>query len=364
MSLTPTRIVVCRGPGETRAGLFADEVILEIVHVRDAEAQPGAVFAGRVGEKLPAGTDTFVDIGLGPPGLVEGKGAKLISGQLVAVEVLAPARADKGPKLRLSSVPIPAQHTVSGQVLSAPDPVQQWWSRHRATITSVEVEPAGYLVQVRRTLGPSAPVTSATAPAELDEHIESALQHTITLPSGGRVTFESTSALVAVDIDSGPSTLEVANAEAMSAIAHHLRLRQLAGHIVIDLIPTRNRRKFVTQLTEATRADPNQPQVMGLTPSGMIDVVRRRTAPALHEVLCDAHGVLSAETMAFRALRQACAELLARKVATVTVHVAPDVRTVLNERLATALAEAQSSASGTINITSRPDFPRTRIEVS
>jgi Ribonuclease G/E len=360
----PGRIVVERGPGETRAALLADGVALEVVHVRDAEAQPGAIYAGRIGERLPGGDGVFVDLGLPPPGLLEAKGARFSQGQLVAVEVLSPARAEKGPKLGRVKATVPSVQAAPGVIVPAPDPVQAWWACHAKTIAVIDVAPRAEARRLAELLGAAAPVVGHADPlfADLEDQIDAALAPVVPLPGGGRLVIEPTCALVAVDIDAGAARPEAANAAAMAALAHHMRLRNLAGRIVVDLIPTRAPRRFVGQLRELCRDDPAGLQIMGLSPSGLIDILRRRTRPSLRETLCDAAGQPSPATVAYRALRLAWREFDARKTAHLNLAVAAEVQALLNERLAPALAEARTR--GEIAVVAAPGFPRARIEIS
>ena len=367
--MKPNRIVVMRSPGETRAALMADDALLEIVHVRAADAQPGAIYAGRIGERVPKSDGVFVDIGLPPHGLLETKGARFAAGQLVAVEVLTPARADKGHKLALSQNPLPTGIKAPGLLKAAADPVALWCVRYGAGISEVIAWPQSESRRLKTLFGAQASVV-VTAPTasffdDIDDQIQSALSITVDLPSGGYVMIEQTNALVAIDIDSGSSSIQVANEEAIIAVAHHMRLRNLAGQVLVDLIPSRARRRFVKLLAEACADDPAQVQVMGLTPSGMIDIIRRRTRPSLAEMLCDGTSSrLSDETIAYHALRVACRELMARRVAAITLQLAPAVATLLNECLAPALVEARTQASGEITVVPLADFDSERVEVS
>lgn len=332
--MTPDRILVARGPGETRAALLAGETLVEVVHIRDAETQAGAVYTGRVDDRVPGSTDVFVDIGVAPHGLLETKGRALKQGQWVAVEVLTPARADKGHKLALADVPLPADVKAPALLKAAPDPVEAWRALYKVNATRGE------------------------AFDEIEEQIDEALEQTMTLPGGGRVTFEQTAALVAVDIDAGASSIEAANAEAMSLIARQIRLRNLSGRIVVDLIHQKGKQRHVDALKALCADDPVETRVMGLTPSGLIDIVRRRTRPSLPESL------FNADTTAYRALRLGCREMVARRVAKITLNVSPGVAALLNERLSGALAEARDTAKGEIVVTARADYPVKRVEVS
>lgn len=355
----PDRIFVSRGPGETRCALVAGDIVLEAVFIRDAEAQTGAVYAGQVTERVPGSADMFVDIGVTPHGLLETKGQKFTSGQIVAVEVVAPARADKGHKLMAVTQLSP--NGAPRLLQAAPHPVLTWWKTYGETMEAVVTDVASRKIIVQL-LGADAPVVDEGACdvscAEIDEQIDGALEPVITLRSGGRVIIEPTSALTAIDIDAGSSGIDQANTEAMAAIARHMRLRNLAGHIVVDLIHTKGKMRFVDQLKDFCADDPVDTRVMGLTPSGMIDIVRQRVRPSLAETL------LNLETVAYRALRLACRELVGRRVARVELNIAPAVAALLNENLNKALAEARDTAKGEIVVTPQAGFAPDRIEVS
>ncbi len=362
MSTKPDRIFVTRGPGETRAVLVADETVLEAIFVRDAEAQTGAIYAGVVGERVPGSNDVFVDIGLVPHGLLETKGQKITAGQVIAVEVATPARADKGHKLKLSTLAVPEAAQKFDLLRAAPHPVLNWWKTYHSSISEIVIDTADQRKVITQFLGASAPVVAEAENemtfAEIDEQIDDALQTTLNLRSGGRVTIEQTSALIAIDIDAGASSIDQANGEAMAVIARQMRLRNLAGHIVVDLIHTKGKQRFVTTLKDLCADDPVETRVMGLTPSGMIDIARQRVRPSLAETL------LNAETVAYKALRVACQELVGRRVARVHLKVAPKVAAILNEKLRAAFSEASDTAKGEIVLEPQTSYGVERIEVS
>jgi Ribonuclease G/E len=366
--MSPDRILAMRGPGETRAALLAGEELLEIVHLRDAEAQPGAVHAVRVGEKHPGASFFFVDLGFGAPGLIDHKGDPPPEGKLIAAVVSSPAHGDKGPKLKLSKAAIPEALTTPGLITPAPDVVREWWRRYGETIEMISATPRAEARRITELLGSDAPVESAMEGWALfdavDEQIEVGLSKTVKLPGGGRLIIEHTSALTAVDIDGGASSIAAANEQAMVMLARQLRLRNIAGHVVVDLIPHPNRKKFLRLLKDACAADPVETQVRGFTPSGMIDVVRRRNRASLAETLSGKAGGLNVRAAAYRALRTACREMTSRRMASVDMTLAADVARTLNEGLKAALDEAQSMASGRITITAEPAFANDRVEIA
>lgn len=201
----------------------------------------------------------------------------------------------------------------------------------------------------------------------VEEQIEAALSPRVPLLCGGALIIEPTAALVAVDVDAGPAAPALANAEAVEALARQLELRALAGHVVVDFIPDRKdpRRQVVREaLRRALEGDPAAPYVAGVSPLGLVEVSRRRIAPPLADVMCDADGLTSVETAALSALRHVLREADARPGRAPVLEAALDVIEALRGPLRGALAEAETRLHRPLALKAREDFPRTRVEAS
>ncbi len=114
------------------------------------------------------------------------------------------------------------------------------------------------------------------------------------LRSGGYIVINQTEALVAIDVNSGRSTRERnieetalrTNLEAADEIARQLRLRDLAGLIVIDFIDMeehRNQGAVERRLKEALKNDRARIQVGRISPFGLLEMSRQRLRPSLAE---------------------------------------------------------------------------------
>ena len=141
------------------------------------------------------------------------------------------------------------------------------------------------------------------------------------LKSGGYLVIDPTEALVAIDVNSGRATKERTieetalrtNLEAAEEIARQLRLRDLAGLIVIDFIDmdeNRNQRAVERKLKEAMRIDRARIRMGRISPFGLMELSRQRLRPSLVEasmercVSCGGTGVRrSVESSAVHALR-------------------------------------------------------------
>lgn len=118
-----------------------------------------------------------------------------------------------------------------------------------------------------------------------------ALSGPAALPGGGRLFVEPTRALVAVDVNTGPDTSPAAglkaNIAAARALPRLLRLRGLAGQIVVDFapMPKKDRTALEQALKTAFRADPVETTLVGWTPLGHAELTRKRERLPLADLL-------------------------------------------------------------------------------
>lgn len=157
---------------------------------------------------------------------------------------------------------------------------------------------------------------------QVEEQLDAIHSPMVTLPAGGTIVFDPTEALVAIDVNSGRSTRERnieetalrTNLEAAEEIARQLRLRDLAGLVVIDFIDmevNRNKQAVERKLKEAMRIDRARIQIGRISPFGLLELSRQRLRPSLHESItqvcphCGGTGhVRSTESSALHALRE------------------------------------------------------------
>ena len=173
----------------------------------------------------------------------------------------------------------------------------------------------------------------------------------VTLPSGGYLVLNQTEALVSIDINSGKSTREHSiedtalrtNLEAADEIARQLRLRDLAGLIVIDFIDMeekRNNRAVERRVKESLKHDRARIQVGRISHFGLLEMSRQRlrqgmlegsTRPCPH---CEGTGrIRSIASCALAVLREIEESLTRRKADALTVKCHPEVAFyILNEK--------------------------------
>ncbi len=125
---------------------------------------------------------------------------------------------------------------------------------------------------------------------QAESQLDGLYSPTVTLPSGGYMVINQTEALVSVDINSGKATREhniedtalKTNLEAADEIARQLRLRDLAGLVVIDFIDMeekRNNRNVERRLKDALKNDRARIQVGHISHFGLLEMSRQRLRP-------------------------------------------------------------------------------------
>ena len=140
--------------------------------------------------------------------------------------------------------------------------------------------------------------------------IRQALRPRVDLPSGGYIVIEPTEALTVIDVNSGSFTQSATsretvlwtNCEAATEIARQLRLRNIAGVIVVDFIDMDSRRDQLLVLEHFNKAlahDKARPQVVQLSELGLVELTRKRQGQSLYEIFgypcptCEGLGILA-----------------------------------------------------------------------
>ena len=186
---------------------------------------------------------------------------------------------------------------------------------------------------------------------QVESQIDAIHSPIVQLRSGGYVVINQTEALVAIDVNSGRSTRERnieetavrTNLEAAEEIARQLRLRDLAGLIVIDFIDmeeSRNQAAVERRLKEALKNDRARIQVGRISPFGLLEMSRQRLRPSLVETStqpcphCGGTGFIrSTESTALYVLRSIEEEGMRRRSAEICVYVPTAVALyILNQK--------------------------------
>jgi len=176
----------------------------------------------------------------------------------------------------------------------------------------------------------------------IEAQLDRMLQPQVTLKSGGYLIINQTEALVSIDVNSGRSTREhsieetalATNLEAAEEVARQLRLRDLAGLVVIDFIDMeekRNNRAVEKKLKDCLKNDRARIQVGRISHFGLLEMSRQRIRASVLESttqICSHCGgtghVRSESSIALHVLRGVEEYLLRNTTHNITVRTTPE----------------------------------------
>lgn len=177
----------------------------------------------------------------------------------------------------------------------------------------------------------------------IEAQLDRMLQPQVTLKSGGYIIINQTEALVSIDVNSGRSTREHSiedtalqtNLEAAEEVARQLRLRDLAGLIVIDFIDMeekRNNRSVEKKLKDCLKNDRARIQVGRISHFGLLEMSRQRIRASVLESTmqtcphCNGTGhVRSQSSVALHVLRGVEEYLLKNTTHNISVRTIPEI---------------------------------------
>jgi ribonuclease E len=230
---------------------------------------------------------------------------------------------------------------------------------------------------------------------QIERQLNAMFSPYVTLRSGGYLVINQTEALVAIDVNSGKATREFSieetahhtNLEAADEIARQLKLRDLAGLIVIDFIDMeekRNNRAVERRLKEALRFDRARIQVGRISHFGLLEMSRQRLRTGVLEGStsqcphCQGTGIIrSTESVALAVLRGledtimagTRAPLIATTTPSVALYILNNKRPFINDmeaRLGLQImvtgSDKLAGANFTIEKGAAPAQPQRRIE--
>ncbi|CBS85776.1 Rne/Rng family ribonuclease [Azospirillum lipoferum] len=186
---------------------------------------------------------------------------------------------------------------------------------------------------------------------QVETQIDAIHSPVVQLRSGGYIVINPTEALVSIDVNSGKSTRErnieetayKTNLEAADEVARQLRLRDLAGLIVIDFIDMeepRNNAAVERRMKEAMKNDRARIQLGRISAFGLLELSRQRLRPSLLETNfercphCSGTGVVrSVESASLHVLRAIEEEGIRKRSAEITIYVPTSIALyILNQK--------------------------------
>jgi Ribonuclease G/E len=380
--LVTGELLISAGPGEWRAAWLEDGIAAELYVERGATLPAGSIHLGWV-VRLVGGLDAaLVDIGDERPGFLPvraGAALDLIEGARVVVQIRREAQRGKGALLSRRIVAHGAEGNSAGlaeRAASLDPPAQLDPAPGFASAIGLRLPGAPEritsdnpaVLRELRDAFPAAEIGHRTPgewPVDLNALFDAALAPTLALAGGGSLHIEESRAGVLVDIDTGtPQAASAArgalavNLAAAAAIARQLRLRGLGGGIIIDFVGldgSRPRERVRRAMAAALTGDPAQPQVLGWTRLGHLELVRPRRSRPLSEAMLEPQSAAkSAVALAFEALRAVYREARASPAANWRLAVSPGVALALRGPAAGGLRALETRLGRTVELAVEP----------
>jgi len=213
----------------------------------------------------------------------------------------------------------------------------------------------------------------------VERQIETIHARKVDLPSGGQLVIDQTEALVAIDVNSGRSrsardsetNAYNTNLEAVDEIARQLRLRDLGGLVINDLIDMRqrSRRKEVYEkFGELLKVDRARTTILPISDFGILEMTRQRMRPSIRMANyvecpgCAGHGeVKAAEMVASDAVREIGYLLHCGETAKLEVVVSPRVASALLSTKRRVLDAIEDRMEKTVDVRVSESIPVDRV---
>ncbi|MBL4788947.1 MAG: Rne/Rng family ribonuclease [Kordiimonadaceae bacterium] len=217
---------------------------------------------------------------------------------------------------------------------------------------------------------------------QVENQLEAMYQPVVQLRSGGYIVINPTEALISIDVNSGRATKEhnieetavKTNLEAAEEVARQLRLRDMAGLVVIDFIDMEDRgnnRSVERRMKDSLKDDRARIQVGRISSFGLMEMSRQRLRPNLLEVAmetcthCNGIGLVrSVESASLMALRELEEEGIRGRSSVVRVGASPTVAVYLLNTKRSILTGLEQQYNYVIEILANPMLGPSDIEVT
>ena len=201
----------------------------------------------------------------------------------------------------------------------------------------------------------------------IEQQLSSIYADEVSLSSGGSLVLNQTEALVAIDVNSGSSTKyhnieETAlktNLEAAEEIARQLRLRDMAGLVVIDFIDMEkfaNRRSIEKKLKESLKSDRSKIQVGKISSFGLLEMSRQRIRSSIKEGVysscsnCDGTGLIrSIDSRSLELLRTISEISIRENIKKIDAEIPNEILNYLVNHKRNLLIDLENNKNASIN---------------
>ncbi len=213
----------------------------------------------------------------------------------------------------------------------------------------------------------------------IEEQISLMLAREVPLPSGGSIVIDETEAMIAIDVNSGrmrsnrdaETTAFKTNVEAVDEICRQLRLRDIGGLVVCDLIDMMsrsNRRQIESRFRDRLKNDRASTKVLPISQFGIVEMTRQRQRESQRKVhfapcpRCEGRGVLKRPaSVAAEALRELARLLDAPQVHRVEMVVSPRVAGELLSAKRQTLIRIEQESGRQADVRVSEDIPVDRV---
>jgi ribonuclease G len=215
----------------------------------------------------------------------------------------------------------------------------------------------------------------------IEDQIEAALKSKVWLKSGGYIVINPTEALVAIDVNTGrfvgqrnlEDTVLQTNLEAVQEIVRQIRLRDLGGIIVIDLIDMveqAHREEVFSSLENEIKKDRAKTKLLNISEFGLVEITRKRSRANLERLLtqpcpyCAGRGRIKSLATICLNLRKELLRLRGRMGhGELLLRVHPEIARALQQEERAILDELERSLEVKVLLQSDPELHHERFDV-
>ncbi len=215
----------------------------------------------------------------------------------------------------------------------------------------------------------------------VEDEIQRALKKEVPLKSGGYLVIDQTEAMTTIDVNTGgflgtrnlEETVYRTNLEAAQSAARQLRLRNLGGIIIIDfidMVDEEHQRQVIRQLEKSLSRDHAKTTVYEMSPLGLVEMTRKRTADSLERQLCEpcpacsGRGALkTAETVCYEIFREITRAVRQFDAEKMLVLAAPKVVSRIEDEESAAVAELEEFIGKNIRFQPEDQYSQEQFDV-
>lgn len=208
----------------------------------------------------------------------------------------------------------------------------------------------------------------------IEKEIKKIFDRKVWLKTGGYLIIEQTEALVAIDVNSGRNvgrsdleeTILETNLEAVDEVAKQLRLRNVGGIVIIDLIDMRSKRdqmKVLQRLRSCLRKDKAKTNILPISEIGLVQMTRQRVQESANKALyescpiCSGLGsIKSGTSVILEVMREARNIVAKKKIESIKIILHPKVADRLLTEHKSLLMPIEKALKGNVKIEKDPEL--------